>query len=186
MVEPIDLQRISLALRRLSWGQFWVQLSLGVVVLVVLLLTSSGGLAVAAERSLGPGLALTTGAFFVLLFSLWQCWQVVRCGRALESRARPSRSETSRLLRRGLLVSLVGLVLASVGYQSLAGSLFIQASVQAPGFFGGPVGVGVTGGSLVNYPITSIEMLSVLSNTQVLTAHLVGLIVNLWLLRRIN
>lgn len=184
MVDRLDLQRISLALRRLSWGQFWIQLSLAVVVFVVLLLTSSS-LERAAERSLGPGLALTTLAFLVLLFSLWQCWSVVRCGRALDSAgARPSRGETSRLLRRGILASLLGLVLASVGYQALAGSLFVQASLQAPGFFGTP-GTGGAGGGLV-YPITSIEMLSVLSNTQVLTAHLVGLIIGLWLLRRVH
>ena len=141
MVDRLDLQRISLALRRLGWGQFWIQLSLAVVVFVVLLLTSNGGLAAAAERSLGPGLALTTLAFLVLLFSLWQCWSVVRCGRALDSAgARPSRGETSRLLRRGILASLLGLVLGSVGYQALAGSLFVQASLQAPGFFGGPGG----------------------------------------------
>ena len=187
MVDRLDLQRISLALRRLSWGQFWIQLSLAVVVLVVLLLTYNGGLAAAAERSLGPGLALTTLALLALLFSLWQCWLVVRCGRALDSAgARPSRGETSRLLRRGILVSLLGLVLGSVGYQALAGSLFVQASLQAPGFFGGPVGTGVGAGGLVNYPITSIEMLSVLSNTQVLTGHLVGLIIGLWLLRRVH
>ena len=35
------------------------------------------------------------------------------------------------------------------------------------------------------YPITSIEMLSVLSNTQVLFAHLIGLMLSLWLLQRI-
>ena len=33
--------------------------------------------------------------------------------------------------------------------------------------------------------ITSLEMLSVLSNTQVLFAHLIGLLFSLWLLQRI-
>ena len=75
-------------------------------------------------------------------------------------------------------------MLAAIGYQSLAGSLFVQASLQAPGFFSSPVS-GAGARSLVGYPITSIEMLSVLSNTQVLFAHLVGLILNLWLLQRI-
>lgn len=189
MVDRLDLQRISLALRRVGWGQFWAQLSLAAVVFVVLLFTSGGGrLAADAERSLGlgPGLSLTTLAFLVLLFSLWQCWLVIRCGRAVGTGpARPSRQETSRLLKRGSLTSLVGLVIAAVGYQALAGSLFVQASMQAPGFFGTPVG-GLPGRGLVGYPITSIEMLSVLSNTQVLMAHLVGLITSLWLLQRIH
>ena len=133
---------------------------------------------------LGPGLSLTTLSFFVLLYSLWQGWLIVRLGRALGSSAKPSRSEAGKLIKRGLLADVLGLVFASVGYQSLAGSLFVQASLQAPGFFGSPVG-GTSARSLVGYPITSIEMLSVLSNTQVLFAHTIGLIFSLWFLQRI-
>ena len=44
---------------------------------------------------------------------------------------------------------------------------------------------GTSSRSLVGYPITSIEMLSVLSNTQVLFAHTIGLIFSLWFLQRI-
>ena len=103
----------------------------------------------------------------------------MRTGRALNTGARPSRGETSRLLKRGLIADLLGLVFASLGYQSLAGSLFVQASMQAPGISLGAVA------AMDNYPITSLEMLSVLSNTQVLFAHLLGLILSLWLIQRI-
>ena len=160
---------------------------MAVVVFVVLLLNlqrwlgGSGG--AIPGTGAGPhhpgvsGVALQSLAMLVG-GALWPCPGLCR--------GAPSRGETSRLLRRGILASLLGLVLGSVGYQALAGSLFVQASLQAPGFFGGPVGTGVGRGGLVNYPITSIEMLSVLSNTQVLTAHLVGLVIGLWLLRRIH
>ena len=37
----------------------------------------------------------------------------------------------------------------------------------------------------ISYPITSIEMLAVLSNTQVLFAHLIGMLMSLWLLQRV-
>ena len=125
------------------------------------------------------GLALTTLAFLVLLYSLWQGWLIVRNGRALSSEARPSRGETSRLIKRGLFADLLGLVLASVGYQALVGPLFIQAANQTQG-------LAVIGrGSAENLPITSLEILSVLSNTQVLFAHLIGLLFSLWLLQRI-
>jgi len=186
MADRLDLQMISAALKRLGWIRFWIQLSLGVVVVVVLLFNNIGGrLVTSTERALGlgPGLSLTTLSFLVLLFSLWQGWLVVRCGRALTSPARPSRSETSQLIKRGLLADLLGLTLAAVGYQSLAGSLFVQASMQVPGFFGA-VGAGGSR-SMAGYPITAIEMLSVLSNTQVLFAHLIGLGFSLWLLQRI-
>lgn len=187
MADRLDFQLLSLGLRRMAWIRFWTQTALGVVVLGVLFFNNIGGsLARNSERALGlgPGLSLTTLSFFVLLYSLWQGWLMVRLGRALGSGAKPSRSEAGKLIKRGLLADVLGLVFASVGYQSLAGSLFVQASLQAPGFFGSPVG-GTSARSLVGYPITSIEMLSVLSNTQVLFAHTIGLIFSLWFLQRI-
>jgi len=120
----------------------------------------------------------------VLLWCLWQGWLVVRCGRALASPVRPTRGETAKLLKRGVLADLIGLSLASLGYQALAGSLFFQASMQAGFAFGGVMTT--PGGRITNYPITSLEMLSVLSNTQVLFAHLLGLILSLWMLQRVH
>ncbi|KEF42937.1 MAG: hypothetical protein ER33_03465 [Cyanobium sp. CACIAM 14] len=187
MLDQLDLQRMADALRRMGWVRFWVQLALGVVVVGVLLFNNIGARLMAnSQRSLGlgPGLSVTTLSFLVLLWGLWQSWLVVRCGRALASPARPSKGETSRLVKRGLVADLIGLTLAAVGYQSLAGSLFLQASMQAPGLFG-PMAVQGSRGPISTYPITSIEMLSVLSNTQVLFAHLIALIISLWLLQRI-
>jgi hypothetical protein len=83
------------------------------------------------------------------------------------------------LLKRGILADLLGLVFASIGYQSLAGALFVQASSQTPG-----IAIGGAGAA-ENLAITSLEMLSVLSNTQVLFAHLIGLLFSLWMLQRI-
>jgi hypothetical protein len=188
MVDPLELQRISAALRRMAWLRFWIQLALGIVVVGVLLFNNIGGrVAANAQRAvgLGPGLSFTTLSFLLLAWSLWQGWLVIRCGRALASPVRPSRGETSRLIKRGLLVDLAGLTIAAVGYQALAGSLFLQASMQAPGLFG-PMAYQGSQGPISTYPITSIEMLSVLSNTQVLFAHLIGLGFTLWLLQRIH
>ena len=183
MVERIDFQLLSLGMRRMGWFRFWIQTILGVVVVGVLLFNNVGSsLARNSERALGlgPGLSLTSLAFLFLLYSLWHGWQIVRTGRALNASPRPGRGETSRLIKRGLIVDLLGLVFSSVGYQTLAGSLFVQASMQAPG-----ISIGAGSAAMDNYPITSLEMLSVLSNTQVLFAHLLGLIFSLWLLQRI-
>ena len=188
MADPLEIQLISAALRRMGWVRFWIQTALGIVVVGVLIFNNIGGrVAANAERALGlgPGLSFTTFSFFVLLWSLWQGWLVVRCGRALASPVRPSKGETNRLIKRGLLGDLAGLTLAAVGYQALAGSLFLQASLQAPGLFG-PMAIQGQRGQISTYPITSIEMLSVLSNTQVLFAHLIGLGFTLWMLQRIH
>ncbi len=183
MADQRDFQLLSLGMRRIGWIRFWIQTILGVVVVGVLLFNNVGSsLARNSERALGlgPGLSLTTLAFILLLFSLWQGWLIIKTGRALDSEARPSRGETSRLLKRGLIADLLGLVFASIGYQSLAGALFVQASMQSAGL---SIGTGMRG--LGDYCITSLEMLSVLSNTQVLFAHIFGLIFSLWLLQRI-
>ena len=121
MVDQLDLQRISSALRRMGWLRFWIQMALGVVVVGVLLFNNIGGrVAANAERALGlgPGLSLTTLSFFLLLWSLWQCWLVVRCGRALASPVHPSKGETARLIKRGVLADLVGITLAVVGWRA--------------------------------------------------------------------
>ncbi len=189
MADPVELQRISIALRRVGWVRFWAQVVLGVVVVGVLLFNNIGGrVAANADRALGlgPGLSLSTLSFFVLLWSLWQGWLVVRCGRALASPVKPTKGETSQLIKRGLIADLIGLTLAAIGYQALAGSLFLQASLQAPGLFGPMMGPGMGRGPISTFPITSIEMLSVLSNTQVLFAHLIGLGFTLWMLQRIH
>jgi hypothetical protein len=187
MADQLDVQPIAAALRRMGWVRFWIQLVLAVVVVGVLLFNSIGSRVMANSQralGLGPGLSLTTLSFLVLLWSLWQGWLVVRCGRALTRPVRPSKGETARLIKRGLLGDLVGISLAAVGYQALAGSLFMQASMQAPGLFG-PMTIQGSNGPISTFPITSIEMLSVLSNTQVLFAHLIGLMLTLWMLQRI-
>ena len=190
MADRLDLQLIAAALRRMGWVRFWAQVVLGVVVVGVQLFNNIGGrLAANSSRALGlgPGISLTTLAFLLLLWCIWQSWLVVRCGRALASPVHPSKGETSKLIKRGLLADLFGLTMAAIGYQSLAGSLFVQASQQVPGFFGAQIqGAGGAGSRLVGLPITSIEMFSVLGNTQVLFAHLLGLIITLWLLQRVH
>ena len=189
MADRLDLQQVSAAVRRLAWIRFWTQVVLAVVVVGVLIFNNIGSRLMANTQralGLGPGLSLTTLSFFVLLWSLWQGWLMVRCGRALASPVRPSRGETGRLIKRSVIGYLLGLTLAAVGYQALAGSLFVQASMQVPGFFGAQItSPGGTGSRVMGLPITSIEMLSVLSNTQVLFAHLVGLLLSLWLLQRV-
>jgi hypothetical protein len=186
MADRLDLQLISAALRRMGWIRLWSQVVLGVVVLGVLLFNNIGGqIAARADKALGlgPGLSLTSLAFLVLLWSIWQSGLIVRCGRALNGPVHPSKGETARLIKRSVLADLVGLSLGAVGYQSLAGSLFVQASMHAGFAFGGAMTT--PGGRITNYPITSLEMLSVLSNTQVLFAHVIGLWISIWMLQRI-
>ena len=175
MSDKIDFQSLSFGMRRIGWIRFWVQSILGVVVAAVLLFSNVVNKS-EGQLGLAPGLSLTTISLILLLFSLWQGWLIVRTGRAIASNARPSRGQTSKLIKRGLIVDLIGILFGLIGYQALMGALFIQASSQTTGQL-------ITATS--DIPITGLEILSVLSNTQVIAAHFLGLCFSLWLLRRI-
>ena len=188
MADQLDFQLLSLGMRRIGWIRFWIQSALGIISAGILLFYNVGGnLGKGSLKAAGlsSGLSITTLSFFILMYSLWHGWLIVKNARALNSQARPSRGETSRLIKRGVIVDLLGLVSSVVGYQALAGALTVQAASQVSGFFGGPMMSARSTNVMPTFPITSIEMLSVLSNTQILMAHLVGLICSLWFLQRI-
>ena len=174
MSDKIDFQSLSFGMRRMGWVRFWAQSILGVVVTAVLLFSKVVDNNSENQVTLNLGLSITTISLIFLIFSLWQSWLIVRTGRSLSSNARPSRGQTSKLIKRGLVNDLLGMIFGLIGYQAFMGELFIQASSQATGQL-----------TTSNTTITGLEILSVLSNTQVITAHFVGLFFSLWLLRRI-
>ena len=176
MSDKIDFQSLSFGMRRMGWIRFWAQSILGVVVTAVLLFSNVVNNNSENQVTLNLGLSITTISLIFLIFSLWQSWLIVRTGRSLSSNARPSRGQTSKLIKRGLVVDLLGILFGLIGYQALMGALFIQASSQTTGQL-------ITASS--DIPITGLEILSVLSNTQVIAAHFFGLCFSLWLLRRI-
>ena len=174
MSDKIDFQSLSFGMRRMGWIRFWAQSILGVVVTAVLLFSNVVNNNSEDQVTLNLGLSITTISLIFLIFSLWQSWLIVRTGRSLSSNARPSRGQTSKLIKRGLVNDLLGMIFGLIGYQAFMGELFIQASSQATGQL-----------TTSKTTITGLEILSVLSNTQVIAAHFVGLFFSLWLLRRI-
>ncbi len=174
MSDKIDFQSLSFGMRRMGWIRFWAQSILGVVVTAVLLFSNVVNNNSEDQVTLNLGLSITTISLIFLIFSLWQSWLIVRTGRSLASNARPSRGQTSKLIKRGLVNDLFGMIFGLIGYQAFMGELFIQASSQATGQL-----------TTSKTTITGLEILSVLSNTQVIAAHFFGLCFSLWLLRRI-
>ena len=154
MVNKIDFQLLSFGMRRIGWIRFWIQSILSVVVTAVLLFSNFVSNDSEGQLGLAPGLSLTSISLILLFFSLWQGWLIVRTGRAISSNARPSRGQTSRLIKRGIINDLLGILFGLVGYQALMGALFIQASTQTQG-------IAIATSSDV--AITGLEILSVLS-----------------------
>ena len=173
MPDKIDFQSLSFGMRRIGWMRFWIQAILGVVVSAVLIFSNfvsdSEG-----QLSLSTGLSLTSISLILLFFSIWQSWLIIRTGRAIGSNARPSRGQTSKLIKRGLLNDLLGILFGLIGNQTLIGVLFLQSTSEK-----NVIGINS------NYDVTGLEIFSVLSNSQVIFAHFLGISFSLWLLRRI-
>ncbi|ABB56381.1 DUF3611 family protein [Synechococcus elongatus] len=178
-MDKVVLQQIATQFRLLGWGAFWVQVTLAVVTFGVLMFNNLGR-ALTRDRiiGLGPGLSLTSLALVVLAYTTYHAFRYVKLGQRLngDPLRRPGRVETRNFVVRGIWANVAGLLLSVMGYQALAGSLTFQASMQQPGFTG-------LNNTMGNNAITSLEMFSMLSNTQVLTGHVVSLLVSLWLLR---
>jgi len=173
MSDKIDFQSLSFGMRRIGWMRFWIQAILGVVVTAVLIFSNfvsdSEG-----QLSLSTGLSLTSISLILLLFSIWQSWLIIRTGRAIGSNARPSRGQTSKLIKRGLFNDLLGVLFGLIGNQTLIGVLFLQSTSEK-------AVIGINS----NYDVTGLEIFSVLSNSQVIFAHFLGICFSLWLLRSI-
>ena len=118
MSDKIDFQSLSFGMRRIGWIRFWAQSILGVVVTAVLLFSNVVNNNSEDQVTLNLGLSITTISLIFLIFSLWQSWLIVRTGRALSSNARPSRGQTSKLIKRGLVNDLLGMVFGLIGYQA--------------------------------------------------------------------
>ena len=175
MSDKIDFQSLSFGMRRMGWIRFWAQSILGVVVTAVLLFSNVVNNNSEDQVTLNLGLSITTISLIFLIFSLWQSWLIIRTGRAIGSNARPSRGQTSKLIKRGLINDMLGILFALIGNQTLIGILFLQSTSEK----------NVVGGINSNYDVTGLEIFSVLSNSQVIFAHFLGLCFSLWLLRRI-
>jgi len=118
---------------------------------------------------LGPGLSHHHPVvfFLLLLWSLWQAWQVnplraapvpVRGSAPAAAKTRPPLNQKRSLLSTWVL----GSALAAVGYQALAGSLLCRPRCRCRGS-SGPAGLCPAWqpeGSLMGLTITSIEMLT--------------------------
>ena len=182
MADRLELQRIASAFRMVGWGAFWSQLTLALVSAGVLAFNSIGSELVNNRDKaigLGPGLSLTTLALLILAWGVWQDWGLVRIGRALASGSSSSIPSKSGNPRPGEAPSV-----GQLGGHHLC-RRWLQSPVRQPHLSGLDSATWPTGTSIGNNAITSLEMFSVMANTQALTGHLIGLWVGLWLLQRL-
>lgn len=177
------LQAIALAFRRIGWISFWAQVVLGAVSAVLLLVFAVFGQRTGSPTNnpgTGFGIFLAVCGLVALGVSIYFAFRYTRLGNQLQSANpdnRPRRSTTVQVLRLGLIINLVGMLLAIFGAQALVGTLVGRAiSPQAV----------TTQLFDPNRIISGLDMLVVQANTNTVFAHFVGLVGSLWLLNRVS
>lgn len=180
---PSNLKQISQSLRLTGWIAFWTQLVLGVISSVILLLyafssgTSNRGAEVAQGTSFGIFFAIS--GLVTLGISIYWAFRYTRLGKQVTdpiANLRPSKMDTIKAVRIGIIVNLTGMLLTLVGAQAIIGSTLARSLSQQPGTF-------VPGGT-VQF-IQPLDLFVVQANTNTIFAHFVGVVAALWLLTRL-
>lgn len=188
-MEPANLSRVApdrakqvgniiLQVGRVS---FWSQLVLGIVATVVFGLASLNYLVIGSNRTPGGEVAVVCAfvSLGILVGSICISYRYFALSRKLKSpdlTERPKKSGTIKLVQLLLVINLIGLLLGLVGAQSMVGIALFKTLSQGPNTFNtDPTKI-----------VNSLDLLTVLSNLQAITAHTAGLITSLWLLNRIN
>jgi len=175
-IDNFSVQKIAEQFRLLGWVSFWAQIILGVIAGVMTVV----GTFVEKPGSAGlSGIPFTFGGLLALFASAYWAYRYTRLSkqlRANDTQARPSRAETIGLLRKGLMTTLLGLILTTIGSEAVAGVVFTKS-------------LNVVGGGVFNADpsslVQAVDIFVVLANTHIVTAHVLSLTLSLWLLIKV-
>ncbi len=178
-----SLKEIAKTFRLTGWISFWAQLILTVISSIILLFAGALSRSPGANQNsptTGIGVFVTVLGILVLFFNMyWALFRYIPIGRKLDGSpvSRPKRPETIRVLRMGLIVSLIGMLLSLLGAQATIGLLAAKAFNQGIGGF-------------VNTDpskfIQPLDILVVQASINVILAQFFGILGALWLLNRIS
>lgn len=166
----------------LKWGGlsgFWIQLVLGVVSTVTLLLAITNK----SERSnAGIGFSLFCAICGLICLVVGICISF-RYGKMAAKfvkpgSAPPKKSLTIKTLYISLITSLVGMFLAIIGAETIAGLVLSKILAFDPA----KIFNNQTSSEFVN----SLDLFIVQANINIIAAHFAGLVSSLWILSRID
>ncbi|MFN6514798.1 MAG: DUF3611 family protein [Nostoc sp. CreGUA01] len=175
-----ETQGIGNTIRITGWITFWLQLAIGVVSVLALLFALTGrGLVQQQNAGLGIGIFWAVCGIVVLLFSLYWDFRYTRIGKALENRnpaLHPSKPDTTKILRMGIIIGLVGILLTLLGASSTMLVLVAKSISQPPG-------VAITDPYRIIRPM---DVFVAVADITGIAAHYVGTVASLWLLERVH
>lgn len=182
-----NLKQVSKTFRLVGWVSLWVQAILAVISGVIF---AFAGVALsmgrqtagdsAANPATGGGVVFAVVSLFILFYGIYQSFDYVRMGRRIREEnpnLRPKKLDTIKFLWRSLTIRGVGLLMAVVAAEAIAGVL-LGKSFMAVGAIFSP-------GSQLQL-IQPLDIFLILANTHLITAHFVGVSSTLWLLKRID
>ncbi len=175
------VKQISSSLSILGNAGFWLQLVLGVVSLM-LLFFSSPLLTSASNQDGSKNLAIFCAALGVLTLAISIFFffrRYISIGNALKrgnTKDRPKKQFTIRLIKIGLASNLTGMFISLIGAEAFAGLLYSKAS-QIP-----------QGPAVYNTAqlIEPVEIMALLANVHTIFSHFAGIVIGLILLERIS
>ncbi|AFZ48748.1 hypothetical protein Cyast_2806 [Cyanobacterium stanieri PCC 7202] len=187
---PPVVQKVSSNLRRWGFWGFWTQLVLGVISTVTLLFSTpalfqgnralqGGQQSSRALQSQQFGIFCAFVAIVFLSAALVIAYRYGKIGKRVENRdpaMRPKKSDTLNLIRVGLILNLIGMLLAIFGAQTLVGLALAKLLNLAPQL-------------ITSDPqqfVNSLDMLIIQANTNTIAAHFAGIATSLVLLNRIS
>lgn len=184
---PPAIQRVVPAFRRIGWISFWVQLVLAVVAGLIFLFALPLAIPRASvtyssrNPGSGPGTVFAVLGLIALGVSIYWAFRYTRLAQQLESsnpNLRPKKADAIKLLRRGLIVNLVGMLFTLVGAEAINGTLLAKSLSSQGVVFSDP--------SALSRFIQPLDIFLVLGNTHTIVAHFAGVVTSLWLLNWIE
>jgi hypothetical protein len=182
---PPDIRDIARDFKRFGWLGFWLQIVLGVTPIMLLIFSLLfSGQKQPSTGALGStiGLILAYVALSVLVFTIYWCYRYTRLAKRLDNpEARPPKADVIRMLWISIIVNIGGMISAIfIAIWKVSSMLFNMLLM--------PQGAIVTPAApLMRSPlITPFDMITLQAIVNTMAAELVGLVIALWLLYRVN
>jgi hypothetical protein len=177
---PQTVRKIAAQLRRVGWAGFWLQLVLAVVSTLIFIFAAPFASTGASNPGTGGSLLFALGGLVILYVSTYWFFRYVATGRKLKNPdLRPKKADTIKLVRWGLLASIIGLGSSVMGAESIAGTLLGKSLSSVASF-------AVFSPEALSKIIQPLDIFIVLANTHTITAHFIGIVCSLWLLNQLN
>jgi len=177
---PQTVRKIAAQLRRVGWLGFWLQLVLAVVSSLIFIFALPFASTGASSPGTGGSLLFAVGGLLILYGSTYWSFRYVITSRKLKNPdLRPKKAETIKIVRWGLLSSVLGMGSSVLGAESIAGTLLGKSLSSVTSF-------ALFSPDALSKIIQPLDIFIVLANTHTITAHFIGIVGSLWLLEQIN